>query len=78
MEKIIIIIIILVKIEITIMETIIFEFENMYLFNMSLPKTLCNWGLWNFVLKKYTKWSKENAQIKLTYIILSSCFFDKT
>ena len=42
MEKIIIIIIILVKIEITIMETIIFEFENMYLFNMSLPKTLCN------------------------------------
>ena len=40
MEKIIITII-LVNIEITIIQTIVFEFENMmYLFSMSLPKHL--------------------------------------
>ena len=46
-EKKIIITITLVNIEITIIETIIFlEFENMmYLFSMSLSKTLCNWEL---------------------------------
>ena len=41
MEKIIILVI-LVKFEITIIQTIIFEFKNITLFNMSLPKTLCN------------------------------------
>ena len=41
-----IIAIILVNIEITIIQTIIFEFENMmYLFSMSLLKTLSNWEL---------------------------------
>jgi hypothetical protein len=39
--KTIIITIILVNIDITIIQTIIFEFENMrYLFSMSLPKTI--------------------------------------
>ena len=34
----IIVTIILVDIEVTIIQTIIFEFENMYLFSMSFPK----------------------------------------
>ena len=38
----IIITIILVNIEITIIQTIIFEFDNMYLFSMSLPKKKLN------------------------------------
>ena len=45
MEEIIITII-LVKFVMTIIQTIIFEFQNMmYLFSMSLPNTLCNWEL---------------------------------
>ena len=45
MEKIIITNI-FINIEVTIIQTIIFEFEiMMYLFSMSLPKTLCNWEL---------------------------------
>ena len=45
MEKIIITNI-FINIEVTIIQTIIFEFEiMMYLFSMSLPKTLCYWEL---------------------------------
>ena len=53
MEKIIITII-LVNIEISIIQTIIFEFENMmHLFIISLKKKNTNkWELWNFPLKK--------------------------
>ena len=59
------IMIFLVNIEITIIQTIIFEFERMmYLFSMSLPKTLCNWELWIFALKKYTKWWRECSNQK--------------
>jgi hypothetical protein len=57
MEKIIITII-LVYIEITIIQTIIFEYENkMYLFSMSLPKTICDWEL-------IQKGEKENVKIE--------------
>jgi hypothetical protein len=63
----IIITIILVNIEITIIQTTIFEFESMlYLFSMSLPKKT-NWELWNFALKKYTKWSKRKCSIMKWY-----------
>ena len=52
MEKIIITII-LDKTEITIIQTITFEFENMIHYSVFLSKkTLCNWELWNFPLKK--------------------------
>ena len=45
--------IIFVNVEITIIQAIIFEFENMMdLFSTSLPKTLWNWELRNFALKK--------------------------
>ena len=76
MEKIIITII-SVKIELTIIPTIVFEFENMMnLFSMSLLKTLFNWELWNFVLKN--KIVQLNVQIKLIYKNVSSCSFNKT
>jgi hypothetical protein len=44
----IIITIILVNIEIAIIQTIIFEFENMINYSACLSKkTICNWELWN-------------------------------
>jgi hypothetical protein len=56
-----IITIILVKIEIKIIQTIIFGLENMmYLFSMSLQKRLCNWELWK---KNAENVQKENSQI---------------
>ena len=52
MEKIIITII-LDNIEITIIQTITYEFENMIHYSVFLSKTtLCNWELWDFSLKK--------------------------
>ena len=52
--------IILVNIEITINQTIIFEFENMmYLLNISIPNILCNWELWEFHLKNVHKMVKK-------------------
>ena len=61
--------IIFVNIEITIIQTIIFEFENMFLFGMSLSETLCNRELWNFALKKIHKM----VQKKIMYRYVSSC-----
>ena len=54
---------ILVNIDITIIQTIIFfEFENMmYLLSISLSKKRCYWEPRNFALKKYTKWSKRKC-----------------
>ena len=67
----IIIMIILVDIEITIIQTIIFEFENMlYLFNMSLR----NWELWNFDLKIPQNGIQNNIQ---TCIQLFCPFYTK-
>ena len=62
MEKIRITII-LVNIEITIIQTIIFEFESMiYLFSIILQNnTLQLWTL-KFRLKKYTKWKCSNLK----------------
>ena len=65
----IIITIILVIIEITIIQTILFEFENMlYLFSISPKKYFVTaWELLNFALKKYTKWSKRKCSIRKEY-----------
>ena len=58
----ILITIVLVNIEITIIQTIIFEFENMlYLFSMSLPKK--NVVTENFKKKKSQNGQKENVPI---------------
>ena len=60
----IIIPIILVDIEITIIQTIIFEYENMFnTFSKSLPKKTLQLRNVKSGLKNYTKGSKENVPI---------------
>ena len=71
MEKILILII-LVNIEITIIQTIIIEFENMYLSSMSLPKTLTeNFEISPQKIHKMVK--KKTFKAKIMYKYVSSC-----
>ena len=51
-----------VNTEITIIHTILFEFENMYLFSMSPKKNFVT-DLWNFALKITQNGQKENVPI---------------
>ena len=52
-----------VNIEVTSIQTILFEFEYVMHFSAFLSKnTLCNWELRNFPLEKYKKCSNRNLK----------------